>query len=577
MRSGSFHGDSESACPRGVALGIVGVVVALGALVGGCAAEEPVSAPLGFSVSALTGTACGDPSNPTAGVDPFADIGDISVAVRAFDDESGRYETLAKASTSLKEAASLRVKSVPEGVGREVLVLGRGAQASWYAKAPAVTVKRNTDNHVDMLLTRLGELSCVPSPTTSTNTVFPASVMLGDGRALVTGGFTEVVADGAGSKLASPSSGAFLVDLTTGAVEDLGSMGATQGRAAHTMVYVPAANKVLIVGGISELRLDESRPFPFVFEDADKGKARADYVLFDVATKTFTAGTDVMERGRVFPRAQALSDGTVVITGGGPWPFDPVDTGYLELSMFDPELHDGAGGFLDVNNFRSFYTRAGHSLTPVNDTQEGLSQLLVWGGTTIDRSLGNPAEIFVQSGRQRSGVNGTFREVVITGVVPSFTYFHEATPLSNNRVLMTGGVAYEGGLTAPHADEAWLLTFVDGASPFVNVVKVPGFGPGRVFHTALSDDHVHVSILGGFVGLEALTTDTVKLFDVSNTASAWATAAASASFAPRGGQAAVSGPSGAILLVGGEASARVHAPQPRENVEIFTPPTLPVP
>ncbi|MCA9518639.1 MAG: hypothetical protein KC635_27070 [Myxococcales bacterium] len=568
---------SASTTRRALAIAAGAAAAALALAGGGCAAEEPVSAPMGLSVSALTGTACGDPSSPSTGVDPFADIGDISVAVRAFDEESGRYETLAKASTSLKQAASLRVKSVPEGTGREVIVLGKGSQAQWYGKAPGVTVKRNTDNAVDVLLTKLGELSCVPSPATSLNGVFPAAVMLGDGRALVTGGFTEVVADGSGSKLTSPSSSAFLVDMARGTVKDLGSMGAGQGRAAHAMVYMPEVDQVLIVGGLSEMRLDESKPFPFVFTHDDADKARNDYVIFDVATETFRAGTDTMVRGRVFPRAQALADGTVVVTGGGPWPYDDQDAGYLQVSVFAPTLHDGEGGFLDVNNFRSFYTRAGHTLTPVNDTAEGLSQLLVWGGTTPDRSFGNPAEIFVQSGRQLSGVNGTFKEVVITGEVPSFTYFHEATPLTGNRVLMTGGVAYEGGLTAPHADEAWLLTFVDGPSPFVNVVKVPGLGAGRVFHTALSHDLVHVSVLGGFVGLEALTSDTVKLFDVSNTTSAWATAAASATFAPRGGQAAVTGPSGAALLAGGDGSARAHGAQQRQSVEIFTPPTVPVP
>jgi len=412
-----------------------------------------------------------------------------------------------------------------------------------------------------------------------TNTTFPAAVELGDGRIMVTGGFTAVVTDAGGSRLTAPSNQAFIFDPRTGELTSLGSMGTDEGRAGHAMVYLPVSDQVLVVGGFDELRLDETRAFPFVFDASDKAKARNDYVLYDVTNNVFTPGTETMALKRGFPRAYALADGTAVITGGGPWPFDPNEAGYLEVEIFDPEKNDGAGGFLDVRNFRSFYTRAGHSLTFLKDSAEGLSQLLVWGGTTPDRSFGHPAEVFRQSGRQREGVNGTFVEVTITNQAPAYTFFHETTRLTGNRFLVTGGAAWDtGAIQAPPSDEAWLLTYTEDPAPKINVQKVPGLGTGRVFHTAVSSDLVNVTVVGGFTGLEAITTDQVKYFDLGNPAAFWATDnAASGLFAARGGQAGIVATGGPIVLIGGEGSVRPQGAVQRASIEVFTPSNLPEP
>lgn len=536
-------------------------------------------APLALNVRALTGTACGDPDAPTPAPNPFADITSLTIAVRGVDARTGIYDTLVRESTALKGATSLRLKNVPEGDGREVIVYGKGAAASWYAKDPDVSVRRASDNPVDLLFTRYGAFSCVPAPATLPNVVFPSSVELGDGRVLLSGGFTEVVTDAGGSRLTAPSNLAFIFDPRTGALSSLGSMGPDEGRAGHTMVYLSTTDEVLIVGGFTELRLDETRDFPFVFDAEDKPRARNDYVLFDVATGVFSPGAEVMSHRRGFARAHALADGTALITGGGPWPLDPTDAGYLEVEIYDPEKNDGAGGFLDVLNFRSFYTRAGHSLTFLKESTEGLTQLLAWGGTTPDRSIGHPAEVFRQSGRQRDGINGTFAEVTIVGEAPTYTYFHETTRLTGQRFLVTGGVPYDNGaIRAARSDEAWLLTYVEDPSPILQVQKVPGLGAGRVFHTAVSSDLVNVTVLGGFIGLEAITLDTVRYFDLGNPAAYWTTdAAANAAFAPRGGHAGALLGSGAVVLVGGEASARPVGAAKRVAVEVFTPSNLPLP
>jgi hypothetical protein len=66
-----------------------------------------------------------------------------------------------------------------------------------------------------MVLTRFGGMSCVPTPSGIQNTVFPAAVTLGDGRILVTGGFTQVTGGG----LTGASTQAFLFDPRNGSTE----------------------------------------------------------------------------------------------------------------------------------------------------------------------------------------------------------------------------------------------------------------------------------------------------------------------------------------------------------------------
>ncbi|MFT7578635.1 MAG: hypothetical protein ACI9MR_000293 [Myxococcota bacterium] len=575
MTSTVFSRDAA----RGVLMGLAGLMMGA-VMTPGCDTEDATQ-PLAFEVSAITGTACGDPAAPSPGVNPFADINNVTVVVERRDPLTGVAETIAKESTSLRGAAALQLNAVPEGLGHEVTLFASGASGGWYARDLDVDVRRNTDNVVDLLLTRYGSLSCVTSPATAINTMFSSSVTLGDGRILVTGGFTALAGDG--RSLIAPTDQAYLFNSATGEVRSMGSMGANQGRGGHSMVYLASSDQVLIVGGTTTLGVDDTtangledtQVFPFSY---DKTNGRTDYVLFDVASEQFLVGTEQMSVPRAFARAHALADGTAVITGGGPWPFDPADAGFLNVEVFDPEDNGGQGGFLDVGRgFRSFYSRAGHSLTFLRETEVGLTQLLVWGGTTPERSLNHPAEVFRQSGRQRDGVNGTFVEVVVDGA-PSYTYFHEVTRLAGERFLATGGAAFaDGAIQAPAANEAWLLTYVDDPVPTIFAQRVEGMGAGRVFHGATSPDLQHVTVTGGLSGVLALTTDKVMFFDVAAQGAAWRAAPLSETFAPRGAHQSALSPSGSVLVVGGEGDVRMVAPSNRLSLEMLTPSNLPTP
>lgn len=557
-----------SLAPRGLRETIT--VLAFGALAGACDMQAgPTEEPIALSVTPLSGTSCGDPDAPNPNANPFVDSPNVTVGVRVYDATTKVFETIAKSSRTIREGQTIKLKGVPEGEDREVIVFAQGASQAWYGRDTGLDVRRNTDNVAEMVLTRFGGLSCVPVPQGVQNTVFPAAVSLADGRVLVTGGFTEV----AGDKLTGASTQAFLFDPRSGLTEVLPGLGANQGRAGHAAVYLAATNKVVLIGGMTELQIDDSKAFPYVF---DPSKGRDDYVIFDVATTSFTTGSERMLAARAFPRTAVMSDGTVLITGGGKWPIDPDGTDQIECDMFDPEDNDRQGGLLDLPPLRSFYWRAGHSLTFLGNSAEGLSTYLIWGGTTPDRSLGHPAEIYRQSGRQRDGVNGTFAEVAISGEVPPFSYFHETTQLSGGRFLATGGARYaNGSLQAPESDDAWLLTYNSEPAPVLQTRRIPGLGAGRVFHTALSDDQSIVSVVGGWGPVTAVE-GVIKTFDLASTSFRSEDAAALLT-AGRGGHAGIVTPAGTILLIGGEASSKTAAGTKRLAAEIYTPATSPVP
>ncbi len=547
----------------------------------GCDNDPPAEAPMGFTVRALTGTACGDPTTPIQGTNPFTDISRVTIEVTGPDVETGEQTRLARTSRSLDGATSLTIANVIEGPDREVTLLASGSTSEWHARQTDVTIRRNTDNNVDLLLTKRGAMNCVPSPQTMTNTMFPAAVRLGNGDVLITGGFTASSA----TALSAPSDQGFIFDSRTGAIRSVGSMGAGAGRAGHAMVYLPRDEKVLIVGGMTELAIDSGAAFPFVF---DASKALDDYVVFDTVTETFARGTETMRLPRAFPKAHALTDGTAVVTGGGPWPISDTDVGYREVEIFDPEDNGGNGGLLDLpGNFASFYYRAGHSLTFLEETDEGLSRLLVWGGSVPQNEVGSPprwAEVFTQSGQQRESVNGSFERAVFGAAdetnltAPDFTYFHAMTPLGNKRFLLTGGAPVSGGeLKTPADNSAYLLTFIDGDTPLFTFRHVPGLGAGRAFHTAVKTGPSHVSVLGGMVGSGAVATNKSMLFDFSvEPAGGWFPSAADAAFVPRVGHAALALTSGSVIVIGGETIV-TDPLGGGANIEIFTPSILPVP
>ncbi|MGB0589978.1 MAG: hypothetical protein ACPGU1_09900 [Myxococcota bacterium] len=537
---------------------------------------EPGSGGLGVSVNALTTQACSDGVGNGAALDEIAEVTIVVTGVDPVAPEGSAPTVLVNDTRTLGGESAITVQEVPEGSAHKLEIMGTTAagERAWYAMEPELEVLRNEDNPVELLLTRYGGFNCAEATEKSyTNVVFPAIVTLGDGRIMASGGFTQIDGD----HLAGASSQGIIYDPKTGEVTGPFDMQSENGRAGHAMVYMPdleggGSGQVLIIGGMTRLRVDEKSAFPFR-PSANKDYVRNDVLVYDIDSNSFTTIADPMHRKRAFPRAVLMSDGTVTITGGGDWP-EESDDEYRRVDVFDP-LKDGGPGFLTLSSFESEVTRSGHAMAFLKNNESGQSHFLLWGGTS---SIGDVAEILRQSPQQREGVDGTFAQVTEAGgegVSGGFsTYFSELTPLSNDaagrqRFLLTGGVRESGGvMQKPRADEAFILVYSEeGVKSNVSIFAAPGFGAGRVFHSAASHDGRNLSVVGGFAintcgdqcnAFEAISDGAIRFW--SNDAydsdpsdvTAWSDAPDSANFSVRGGMAGQASAGGRVLLVGGE-------------------------
>ena len=321
---------------------------------------------------------------------------------------------------------------------------------------------------------------------------------------------------------------------------------------------------------MTRLRVDEKSAFPFR-PSANKEHVRNDVLLYDIDANTFTAIEQPMHRKRAFPKAALMSDGTVIISGGGDWPNEE-DEEYADVDVFDP-LKEGGPGFLTTASFRGEVPRSGHAMAFLKNDENGQSHFLIWGGTS---SLGDVAEVLRQSSQQREGVDGTFAQVTEggeQGLQGFSTYFSELTPLADDsagrkRFLLTGGVrASNGVMQKPADDEAWVLIYSEeGIKSNLAIFSAPGFGTGRVFHSAASHDGKNLSVVGGFGipscgdqcnAFEAITQGAIRSWSLDvheQGGEAWKDTSDAAAFSPRGAMAGQASAGGTMLLMGGEAS-----------------------
>lgn len=575
------------------ALSLVGLLAGSLGAGAGCGATQPADGPLRMEVRALAGGACAP--DPGAVIDPLSDLSSLEVVVTGLDAATGERDVLEHRTFKIA-GGRVKVTDIPAGRGHKLELWGHGAQATWYAMAPDVNVRRQEDTPLNLVLSRYGAVTQLAVDAGIGNTLFPAVANVGDGRVMVSGGFQT--ADGA--KLSGPSGQWLLYNSGTGAIEASGSMPAGQERGAHEMVYLPETNQVLFVGGARELAADPAAPVPVSFDAAAQGISQC--LLFNLVDNTFAEVTPALEMtvggaplGRAFTRSAVLSDGLVVVTGGGSWPQD-TDTRYRRVSIFNP-LAEGGGAFQDVHSFDTFSPRAGHTMTPLR-RKDGLSWLLVWGGTPSGQTIG---EVLRQSSRQADGVDGNFVPVTIEGDAPSYVFFHQTTPLFDpdavdeaeiayaadpenveappaRRFLVTGGARHgAGGFEGPVEDEAWLLTYsdTDGYDPKVSVQRVPGMSAGRLMHTAATVDHQHVVLAGGWGATGPLAAAPVVFFDAETLQ--WRAADEGQSFLPRVGQGGVMTPGGSLFLAGGEDGLTAVDGSACGHLEIYTPSNIPMP
>lgn len=417
--------------------------------------DEEGEGAVGVSASMLVSTC-------QPGALPEGEVNRVTVEVTGRDRNTGQSVLLASGEAAIP-GDGVALGSVPAGSGRVVTVLGyRQGQdtPAWYGRKREVAIAQDRTTELQMVLSRFGASTCVGVPAGFSPMMFPASVVLGDGRILVTGGFTTVEDQGGGSlRLAGPSDRAYLYDPFQGTFTEIASR-MNAPRAGHAMVQLPLAqgDRVLIFGGLTKASWKAGTTFPLSFDTAD---ALDSYEVFDVAAGTFVTGGERMYSPRAFPEAGRLYDNSVLIVGGGRWPVD--DARYLVADLWAPYGGaDGQGGLLALENgLRTNRQHNGGTMVKIEDTSQGLSRYLVLGGTTFDEAV---LEVFTQSSRQQDGASGAFRSRAVANLPRLF--FPGVAPIredaqGNKRFLVAGGAVWNGSTLLPPGDQAWLLT-IDG-------------------------------------------------------------------------------------------------------------------
>ncbi len=319
-------------------------VVGMSALCGwlGCADDQAAdSGPLLPSVVV-------DPPTDTCSCQPgpsipnaFSDIQETRITITRVPERDATRSSeelqpqLVYARTTSVGEELARLPEVPAG-GRYTLELfANGAERSWYGRTTGLTVPTNDAAAAQLMITPFGGFSLIQHPGLM-NPVLSAAVDLGDGRVFVSGGFAAQAASDGAPLLGPARAGWFIFDSALGSIVADGLMPTARG--AHAMAFLPATNQVLVIGGASSLPLAPDEPFPFAWPDS-AGVIGCE--LFDLPSEEQPGGRWRTGAGlqlrlpRVFPRVAALADGTVAVTGGGPWPGGG-EAGYRRLELFYP-------------------------------------------------------------------------------------------------------------------------------------------------------------------------------------------------------------------------------------------------
>ena len=502
------------------------VLALAGLLLVACAAESDttiyIDGPMGLSVHALTGTCGGEPN-----ANPFASIKTISMSVRG-----DGLETAWRKDISL-EGKSIVAKEVPAGSGREITLLGKDSAGNklWFARKSGVKIVKNTQTDLEMTLMALDGFSCLGLESgKAASVVFPAVTRVGGGKVLITGGFALAKKSGSNMILTQPQDTAYIFDANTGALRELKNQERMkEGRGAHSAVYLPASNRVLIVGGAREMTAVTDKTGSPNWSPAKA--ANVTYEIFDVAEEKFLKPIDASLEWavkRVFPNLMALSGDFVVSLGGAQWPTSQTSesTSYKNSDLYDPEANfdptlnskdTRKGAF--INNFGGLPMtehRGGAALAAAGTTSLGVSKYLIWGGgDTL-------AEVFTES----SGLgDGTFDNTyIVQGDIltkKGSLYFATLTALSATEeqalFLSIGGIRRDGDKwLAPEADDVYLVVVSTpkSGSKRINTVKVSGLGAGLYMHQASLTDDNHVLVTGGFNKYGEPSSVTMRVFDI---------------------------------------------------------------
>jgi hypothetical protein len=505
------------------------------------------------------------PADGTGGAEFTSDADELRVTITG-----PGIETPVEATGKL---GKLTVEAVPEGADRVLGAFGLvSGLPAWRGVARGITVKKDEDTAVSVLLSKVADFTCARSPDPSARELHSATT-LKDGRVLLVGGATSSTSGPcAGCTTFTATSSASIYDPKTGKITATGQMNVP--RLFHVAVLLDDG-RVLVAGGARSIvshPVDAQFLFPLAPPTADDVLGSIE--VFDPNTGAFSAVGDDPQGRRLFAAGAPTLDGGAIITGGIPGPGGAKH----DLSNAVTSTTRCSGTPLVCSAGPSMARpRAGHAAFRI--APDGV---FLAGGSVDTTAVGLP-------GYQMERWNGNDIAFVLIDVEQMFLTENVFFPLVAQyvpfRVLMAGGLTQDAAGAFALADDG------AGRSPVViydathgevgGIVKaaVPQ-DPGTKMHlqtkrwlgaAAPLPGNTRAVFAGGFTTLALSASADVELFD-ENTISVSPISVGGQPRTmrqPRGGVAAAAIGDGTVIFSGG------HTDAPTTTVEVFADPKLP--
>jgi hypothetical protein len=210
----------------------------------------------------------------------------------------------------------LSIESVPVGVDRVVGLFGLvGTAPLWRGVARGVTVERDVPTAIDVLMTRVGDITCSRGADADKR-AFHTATVLDDGSILVIGGAktsTSQSAICADCRRLEGTTSASIYDPRTGSFSSTGPLAFP--RLFHTATKL-SDGRVVVIGGARSALVHTADAHPFPILPTDPVNA---VEVFDPGSKTFANVAVDPVAPRVFAAATRTLDDEVMVTGGIPF------------------------------------------------------------------------------------------------------------------------------------------------------------------------------------------------------------------------------------------------------------------
>lgn len=514
---------------------------------------------------------------PTAGVgvQEFVDeVTDLRVVVDAEDMEApvvgeGGVE-------------GVTIEEVPAGEGRTVALYGAPATgtATWRGGRRGVAILPDEVTSVEVLLTRIADLSC-PRTGMTGKRAFHTATLLNDGRVLLVGGAeTDVdafVSCGAGCRKLTASNKAELYDPTTGSFAAVATP-LSVARMFHTATLLQDG-KVVIAGGAGEadvVAVDAANPFPL------RPRLPISTVeVFDPATGAFASAGNDPGGARVFAASATTAQGEAIITGGVPDRGEPVND--LGNALSTSTICGGTPVACRAGPALA-QPRAGHAAHRIIAEDAARSGVYLWGG-----SVGTGGDAH-QIEALKDGATAFALVPVEAMRADRNVFFAATTRYLNYRVLSVGGLARA-------ADGTFSVATIEPGGVVkgpVFVLDVSAAGAGGIATGAAATPMGTVVpsffgaaaplpgasralVAGGYVSLDFTPGDDLELYTEQTLTIAQLQVGGVPRLLrqPRGAPTLTAIGDGTILVGGGEAPVSGGGRSPIDTAEIFTDPVDP--